>query len=160
MKKGAALLGATIVAVAFIAGTTAVASNRIVVPGLSGDSAGGSATATPTSPASTLGPGTWGMPDALLIVDSDGAASMEFACASAAITPPLAIGEDGQFSWTGRYTQGRPGPAAGETYDATFAGALAGDALHMVITVPGIPLSVDLDLRRGAPGPGAGCVAP
>ncbi|MCA9830892.1 MAG: hypothetical protein KC495_10520, partial [Dehalococcoidia bacterium] len=163
--KGAALLGATIVAVAFIAGTTAVASNRIVVPGLSGDSAGGSATppastTTPDPSGYTLEPGVWGSRDLRLTVTAEGAAVLLFECGHGHIPAPLRVSAGAAFAWEGVYRAelGASTSVPGPDLPATYEGSVAGDMMTIEVDVKGGFLHRTFALAKGHTGPQTTCI--
>lgn len=164
MKKGAVLLSAMVVAVACLAGATAVASNSVVIPGLSGDSAGGSptatATATPTSPASTLGPGTWGERDLRLTAGDDGAATLLFECGHAHIPAPLSLDSEGAFAWNGTYRAelGASTSVPGPEHPASFSGSVAGGTMALEVVVEGGFMHRTFSLTLGDPGPRTTCL--
>ena len=84
-----------------------------------------------------LGPtGTlWGGEHVELEVTSDGA-TLEFDCATATITKPLAVDAKGNFHIVGTYTRERPGPTMRDGNPAantTFSGSIESNIMRLHI---------------------------
>jgi len=105
-------------------------------------------TSRTAGPGETLAAGTWGGEGAVLRIAEDGAAALEFDCATGSLSEPPSIRADGSFSWTGEFDPERGNPVAGtgdaDPQPATYLGVLDGTKLT---------LSVDVESLDHAEGP-------
>jgi hypothetical protein len=108
----------------------------------------GASTAHSTAPGQTLAAGRWGGEGAVLRIADDGAATLEFDCATGSLSDPPTIQPDGSFSWVGEFDPERGNPVAGtgdaDPQPATYHGVLDGAELT---------LSVDVDPLDHVEGP-------
>lgn len=98
--------------------------------------------------------GTWGGEHMGMVV-ADTGASIEYDCASGRITQPLTLGPGGDFSWTGLFFPGHPGPVrVGDEpapHAAVYSGRVSGDEMKVTLRVPdSLDITQSFTLRRGA----------
>jgi hypothetical protein len=97
--------------------------------------------------------GTWGGEHMGMVV-SDSGARIEYDCAAGAITEPLLVSSDGNFSWRGVFYPGHGGPAmigeVPEPHAAQYSGRVTGNTMLIVLRVTdSLNITQSYTLTRG-----------
>jgi hypothetical protein len=104
--------------------------------------------------------GTWGGPEATLVLSSAGG-TVEYACGSGTVDADWRTEPDGHWIATGEhFVGGGPLPAEGRPpHAATYTGRFLGSALTFTVSIPELDATLGpFTVRRGAPGASEICL--
>lgn len=104
--------------------------------------------------------GTWGGPDATLILSPAGG-TVEYACGSGTIDPGWSLDANGRWTATGNYfSGGGPAPSDGRPpHAASYSGGVEGSLLTFRVEIPELGTTLGpFTVRRNSPGASEMCV--
>lgn len=106
-----------------------------------------------SSPTAPVAVGTWGGPEASLVLTRAGG-NLSYSCGAGTIDSAWTISDDGQFLASGEhFFGGGPVPPQGrEPHPARYSGTIKGNALTLTVTLSDLDLTLGpYRLLRGGP---------